>query len=613
MPKIKQAKEKIKTVTKSKSKDKEKKVEKTSDFENKILAYALDNAILHDGKCQEGAIIGKLFQEGLKKEDLPKIIPTIRKIANDVNKISLDKQKENFDSLQKLVVKKEHIERKDLPELPNAVDGKVILRLAPFPSGALHIGNAKTYMLNALYAEKYHGKILFIIDDTIGSEQKQLMPEAYTLIPEAFKWLKVKYEEPIYYKSDRLDIYYKYAEELISKGYAYVCSCDSETLRNNRAKGIACIHRKQKPQDTLKEWKKMFSMKEGQACLRLKTNMQDKNPAFRDRVLFRISEREHPRVGKKYRVWPMLEFSWAIDDHLLGITHVIRGKDLMMESDMERFIWKIFGWKPCELIHAGLVRIEGLEGVKISKSKAQEQIKSGEFSGWDDPRTWSVQSLKRRGFLPEAIREFIKSIGLNQNDIVIPVDNLYAINKKMIDPTSKRFFFVRDPIKIKINKAPKETAIIHLLPDNETHGNEVSGAQKAELSREAGVRKIPSNQEVFIAKNDFDQMKTGELFRLMGLYNFTRELTSFGFHSKEINPKFKSKYIHWLPGDKENEKNLVKIQVLMDNGEMISGLGEEGIKNLKVNDIIQFERMFYARLDKIDKKTMTYYFWFTHK
>lgn len=574
-----------------------KKIEKKqNNFEDKILAYSLDNAILHDGKAQEGAVIGKLFQEGLKKEELPKIIPIIKKIISEVNTLSITKQKEKLESLSNLVVKKEHEERKELQELPNAIKGKVVLRLAPFPSGALHIGNTKTYMLNALYAEKYDGKILFIMDDTIGSEQKQLIPEAFKLIPEAFKWLNVKFEEPIIYKSDRLDIYYKHAEELIKKGYAYVCYCNSETLRNNRAKGIECEHRKQKPQDTLKEWKKMFSMKEGEACLRLKTSMQDKNPAFRDRVLFRISEREHPRVGKRYSVWPMLEFSWAIDDHLLGITHVIRGKDLMMESEMERFIWKIFNWKPCELIHAGLVRIEGIEGIKISKSKAQSEVKSGKFIGWDDPRTWSVQSLKRRGITAEAIREFIKGIGLNQNDIIVPVDNLYSINKKIIDSIAKRFFFVHNPVKIKINKSPKEIAHLNIIPNKEDK-----------------KRKIPSNQEIYVSKHDYHEMKTGEMFRLMGLYNFTKENKGFEFHSKGINTNFKAKYLHWLPGDKENEKNLVKVEILMPDGEPIFGLGEEGIKNLKVDDIVQFERMFYARLDKIDKKTNTYYFWFMHK
>ena len=152
--------------------------------------------------------------------------------------------------------------------------------------------------------------------------------------------------------------------------------------------------------------------------MRVKTSMQHENPAFRDRVLFRISERAHPRVARKYRVWPLLEFSWAIDDHLLGITHIIRGKDLMMESEMEKYIWNIFGWPSCELLHSGMVRLEGMQA-KISKSKAQKEVLSGKFSSWSDPRTWSVQSLMLRGIQPEALRKFVEDIGLNQNDTTV--------------------------------------------------------------------------------------------------------------------------------------------------------------------------------------------------
>jgi len=389
-----------------------------------------------------------------------------------VNKLKIEEQEKEFEKLEKET--SERPEREGLQELPN-VSEKMVLRLAPYPSGALHIGNAKTYLLNALYAEKYNAKLLFIIDDTIGSEEKQIIKEAYDLIPQAFDWLKVKYEKPIIYKSDRLEIYYGYAEKLIKLGKAYVCSCNSEKLRENRAKGIECEHRKQTNKQALEEWKKMFKMKEGEAVLRIKTNMQDKNPAFRDRVLFRISEREHPRIGKKHKVWPLLEFSWAIDDHLLGITHVIRGKDLMMESEMEKYIWDIFKWKAPELIHAGLVRIEGM-GAKISKSKAQKEVKSGEFSGWDDPRTWSIQSLRKRGFQPEAIRKFVEDIGLNQNDISIPVDVFYAINRKILHEIAKQADFkenskgklrviMEDASQIRFDSdiKPKDREIIHFI------------------------------------------------------------------------------------------------------------------------------------------------------
>jgi glutamyl-tRNA synthetase len=419
------------------------------DLEKKAYAYAIKNAVAHEGKAMQGPVISSLFNEGLKPSEVGKFAKKISEIIMKVNALPLEEQEKEFEKLKDNLSEREV--REGLEELPNAKEGKVVLRLAPFPSGALHIGNAKTYLLNALYAEKYKGKLLFVIDDTIGSEEKQIMKEAYKLIPEAFDWLKVKYEKPILYKSDRLEIYYKYAEELIKKGKAYVCLCPTEKLRENRLKGIECEHRKQTPKKALEEWKKMLTeYKPMQASLRLKTSMKAPDPAFRDRVLFRISERPHPRVGKKYRVWPLLEFSWAIDDHLLKITHIIRGKDLMIESEMEKYIWDIFGWKYPELLHAGMVKVEGM-GAKISKSKSQKEIQSGEFSGWDDPRTWSVQSLKKRGFQPEVLKKFVENIGLNQNDIKVPVDVLYALNRKVISEIAKPADFeenVKGKIKI---------------------------------------------------------------------------------------------------------------------------------------------------------------------
>ena len=172
--------------------------------------------------------------------------------------------------------------------------------------------------------------------------------------------------------------------------------------------------------------------------------MKHPNPAFRDRVLFKISEREHPKVKKKYTVWPTLEMSWSVDDHLLKVSHIIRGNDLMIESDMERYIWDIFGWKHIEIMHTGFVKIEETEG-KISKSRAREEVKSGKFIGWDDPRTWSIQSLARRGIRAEAIRKFVEEIGLNKQDITVPIDSLYAINRKLIDLEADRYYFVDEP------------------------------------------------------------------------------------------------------------------------------------------------------------------------
>src|SRR3989304_413678 len=165
--------------------------------------------------------------------------------------------------------------------------------------------------------------------------------------------------------------------------------------------GIECSHRNQSVIENLKKWNGMLSGKyrEGGAVLRLKTDMKYPNPAFRDRVLLRVVGREHPRVGKKYRVWPMLEFSWKPDDHLLGITHILRGKDLAMEDMMEEFIWSKLGIKKPEFIHYGMLSIKE---AKLSKTGTRIAIEKGEYSGWDDPRTWSLQSLRKRGIRPDA-------------------------------------------------------------------------------------------------------------------------------------------------------------------------------------------------------------------
>jgi glutamyl-tRNA synthetase len=552
-----------------------------------IMAYSLDNALKHEGKAQTNSVLGVLIQTGLKKELIKEKIQLITQCVEKTNSLPLELQQKEFEKLKHLLKKeKEEIEKEDiLPELPNTTNKKVKLRIAPFPSGDLHIGNARTYVLNSLYAERYGGKIIFVMDDTVGSKEKKVLKEAYKLIEETVKWLKIKYSGKIIYKSDRLKIYYKYAEELIKKGKAYVCSCNAELLRQNREKGIECGCRKYPVKKQLERWREMFNAKEGDFILRIKTSMTHENPAFRDRVLFRISEQAHPKVGKNYKVWPMLEFSWAIDDHLLGITHIIRGKDLMMESEMEKYIWDIFKFKHPTIIYNGMLRIEGIEGAKLSKSKSQKDVEEGRLTGWDDPRTLSMHSLKRRGIKPEAIIEFIKQIGLTQNDIAVPIDKLYAINRSMIDKTAKRFSFVVNPIKIKIEKFPTLKKIeVKIHPEKE---------QK---------RKIQVRDEIFISKEDYEK-NLGKEVRLMHLFNVVLKKSNKAIFKDMENKNIQK--INWVC-DKKN------VSVLMPNGERIYGHASEDIKNLKKGEVIQFERFGFCKRDsKISDEE--YEFWFSHK
>ncbi len=541
-----------------------------------ILKYALQNAIKYDGKASFQAVIGKCLNEKPELRNNKEFFKDANNIIKEVNSLKLKDQIKKLERLAPELLKEEKkIEEHKLPELKN-VKNKVVMRIAPYPSGPLHIGNARPAILNDEYVKKYKGKLLLVIDDTIGSKEKDISKDAYKLIPNALKWLDVNFKE-IIYKSDRLEIYYKYAVELIKKERSYVCSCNEEKLRENRRKGVECKCRSNSIEKNLELWKQMFKAREGSLALRIKTSMQDKNPAFRDRVLFRISDRKHPRVGNKYRVWPLLEISWAVDDYLLGITHILRGKELMMESEMERFIWKIFNWPEKEIIHTGLLQIEG---IKLSKSKSKKEVMSGKYFGWDDPRTFSIDSLRRRGIRKEAIRNFILSFGLTQSEIKVPIDILYDENKKLIEKESNRYFFIENPKKIKIKNAPELNVKVELHPDYKR-----------------GYRNFKTENEFYVQ----DKLEKNKVYRFMHLFNFKNN----EFISKELDKSLNATLIHWLP-----VKDVIKVEVLMPDGSLKKGLGESGLKNVKVNDTVQLERNFYAKLDKKTKDKLV--FWYTH-
>jgi len=558
-------------------------------LEKTIEKYALLNAFKHDGKAAPGSVIGSVIQEMPEaKDNMKELAMKVNQTIKRINSMSAEEQKESLEKEYPELLEKKEIKERTLPELKN-VGREVIMRIAPYPSGPLHIGNAKQLVLNDEYAKKYDGKLILVYDDTIGSEEKNITKEAYELIKEGAEFLGCNISHE-YYKSDRLEIYYKYAEELIKKGKAYVCFCKSEDLRHNRANGIECSCRNASVEKNLEEWNNMMeNYNEGEATLRLKTDMQHKNPAFRDRVLFRISEREHPKVGNKYRVWPLLEFSWAIDDHLLNITHILRGTDLLMESEMEKYIWDIFGWHHKEIIHTGMLQIEG---IKISKSKSKKEVLEGIYIGWDDPRTWSLQSLRRRGIKPLAIRKFCLDSGLSMNDVTVPIDNLYSKNREMIEMDANRYFFIEEPVEIKIENAPKQEVDLNFHPDF--------------LQR--GKRIFKTHEDFFITNKDFEQLKESKLYRLMDCLNFKKAGHKFVFDSLEYeNYKDKGeKIMHWLPA-----KETVKVEILMDDAKVVKGLGEEGIKKLKQNETVQFERFGYCKFDGIVKGV--YEFWYSHK
>ena len=545
--------------------------------------FALQNAVLHGGTADPKAVLGKLLAEDpTLRARVRELAVQVEGVVAEVNRLSLDVQRAELTSIAPELLEKAHTETgpKELPPLPDAMDGQVVLRLAPYPSGPLHIGNARAFVLNDAYTKRYHGRLLLVFDDTIGSEEKPLLPEAFDQVREGLDWAGVEYGE-VLYKSDRIPLHYEWAEKLLGTGEAYVCECDADTLRKNREAMKACAHRTQDADETIAMWKAMLAgeYREGQAVVRLKTEMAHPNPAFRDRVLFRIAEREHPRVGTRYRVWPLLEFSWAVDDFLLGVTHVLRGKDLVMEDMMESRIWDVLGIeRRPRFVHFGILRFKDLE---LSKSRYRREIAAGRLSGIDDPRTWSLQSLRRRGIRPAALREFVLSFGLSLNDIEVPVETLYAENRTMIDKDANRYFFVPDPVAVQIEGLPPiERVKAPLHPDFPGRGD----------------RAIPAGPNVHVAQDDFTRFR-GKEVRLKDFCNVVLDHKArFGSMENKDIPK-----IQWVTHG-------VNVHLVMPDASESRGLGEPLVASLKVDNLIQFERIGFARIDHVSKAEVRCYF-----
>ncbi|MEM4605870.1 MAG: glutamate--tRNA ligase [Candidatus Pacearchaeota archaeon] len=555
-----------------------------------IKAYALKNAIEHYGKANKNAVLNSLFVEGLKKENIKDILPLIDEVVKEVNSKKIEEQKKEFGLYEGRIRKRKTRGEDELPELPKAIEGNVVMRLAPFPSGPLHIGNTRALILNYEYVKKYKGKFFLFFDDTIGSEEKQIEPQAYKLIEEGINWLGIK-PDKVFYKSDRTKKYYEYAEELIKKGHMYVCDCEQEEFQRLKEKGIDCPCRVLPPEKNLERWKKMFSKesKEGDFVVRLKTSMQDPDPAFRDRVMFKISTRPHPRTKNKYKVYPSMEFSWAIDDKYIGTTHVLRGIEHQISTKVQDYIRSIFKWENPISLYLGLFQIEG---IKISKSKGAKEVKTGAYIGWNDPRLWSLQSLRDRGIQPEAIRKFILMQGINQSNSTIPVEVLYSINRKILENV-ERFFILKNPVRIKIHGSPLLKKELIVKKD---------GSKK---------RMYYINQEFLIEKEDYKKISDGGIYRLVGLFNFKCSWPNvikdkYLFFLNEVEEEIRTIAIPWLNASEEN----VNLRILMPDGNYTKCLGEGSLKNLKEKETVYFEKFGFCKLHK--KERDFFEFWFTH-
>jgi glutamyl-tRNA synthetase len=561
-----------------------------------IKKVALKNAIEHEGKAKVDRVVAKVIaSRGDIKPKIKEYIPTIAKIVDEVNSLNINEQKSMLEDIAPEMLEKTKVEQKEyrLPPLPNATHGNVVTRFPPEPNGYPHIGHAKAVIIDEEYARMYDGKFILRFDDTNPAKERL---EYYDAIMEGLEWLNVK-PDIIKNTSDDIEILYRYAKMLIEVMGAYVCTCKPEVIKRNRALGRECECRSLSKDAHLERWAKMFNeYRQNEAILRFMGDMSSSNTVMRDPTLFRIIEHEHPLKGYKYRVWPTYDFASCIEDSIDGVTHAMRSKEYELRNELYYAILDRLGLrKPLVLEFS---RLE-FEGMPVSKRKIRPLIDKGLVHGWDDPRLPTLKALRRRGITPQAIREFVLSLGFTRADTKPPFEALEAINRKIIDP-----------IAIRLNAVMQDDCM--LLKVNGLGENKVS-IRNHPTNTALGVREVNISNEFYIPKSDVLNA-IGKELRLIDLCNVRIEyivdddgrednryaIASFsGFELKSNIPK-----VQWVSRiDARSVKILVPKQLYIDDKFNPDSLAEVNayiesyVDNLTVGTMVQLIRLGFYRLD----------------
>ena len=562
-------------------------------LEETIRKHALKNA--HDYKLAMPAkIVGKVIGEFPgAKNDMKATMKLINEEAKRVNSLPQEQVERELSEFE-FAEKKE--EKKEIG-LPGAVEGRVVTRFPPEPSGYPHIGHAKAAWLDYEAARRYGGKMILRFDDT-NPEKERL--EYELAIKKGLEWLGIEWEQESH-TSDRMGELYAFCEELIVGFSAYACTCSAEEIKKGREEGRACDCPARDAQESLTIFKKMREgkMDEGAAIVRFRGDMKSQNTVMRDPTLFRIIKKEHYRQGSKYSAWPSYDFAAPIMDSLEGVTHAMRTKEYELRNPLYFAMLKKLGLRAPALIEFSRLAIKG---APVSKRRLVPLIESGKVMGWDDPRLPTLSALARRGILPEAVRDFVLSFGISKVESEPGWDALLARNRKILDERCERRFFVADPVGLEVSGAPEREAVLKNHP------------QRPEM----GERTIRAGGEFYIARKDADALLEGETFRLKDLYNATLGPKGAGRLSAryEGDEGIVAKKLQWVPCDSAVRcKVLVPKDLLDEKGglaegslEEAAGFCEKSCLGLEEGTVVQFERFGYARLDKKEENRLEFIF-----
>jgi glutamyl-tRNA synthetase len=560
--------------------------------EREAEKHALYNALKHDSDADVGAVMGPLMGENPEfrehGDEIPGIVagvvPSVNQLDHDERRARLDELAP--DLLAELAAEDEEDEGDTLPDLPDADDyDQIRMRVAPNPNGPWHLGHARMPSVIGTYEQQHDGSFIVRFDDT-DPETKRPDLVAYEQILDDIDYLGFEPDEVIR-ASDRLEIYYEHARELIDQGGAYTCSCSGEQFSELKNSGEACPHREKEPETVHEEFTAMVdgAYDAGEMVLRVRTDIEHKNPALRDWVAFRLIDTPHPREeASEYRCWPMLDFQSGIDDHLTGVSHIIRGIDLQDSAKRQQFVYDYFDWEYPEVIHWGHVQVDAYD-VKMSTSAIKERIDAGDLDGWDDPRAPTIMSLRRRGIRGQAIVDAMIGLGMSTSNVDLAMSSVYANNRDLVDDEADRRFLVRDGVSKQVIGGP-DAGHPPLHPDYEGRGE----------------RDIPVVGSVLIEPDDVPPNGQRVWLKGYGCVRHTRDALEYVGDDITAVREEGVDVIHWVPAEDN-----VPVRLRTMDGD-VEGHAEPGFAETEPDEVVQFERVGFARVDRHEQDESVAYF-----
>ncbi len=549
-------------------------------LETDAYRYAIRNAFSHNGRAEVAALIGKLKALN-PTADAKDLVPIAKTACEKINNMGMNEIRVEYERFERQGFELKIPEKKGgLLDLEWAQHEPVVTRYAPNPSAPAHLGHMRPAILDYLYAKKYNGKFILRFDDT-DPKLKKPMENGEQLYFEDLQWFGIV-PDMVVRASDRLEIYYDYMTQLVEMGKAYVCTCEKESWKRKILQHKPCPCRdleneiqKERVQKFLKH-----EYKQGEALLRIKTDLNAEDPSQIDWWLARIVDNpQHYKIKDKH-VWPSYNFASAIDDHLLGITLIIRGQEHHQNMLKQQWLFKHFGWTFPHAFHHGRLL---MKGVDLSKSKMILGIQTKKYEGWDDPRLFTIRSLRRKGFTPQGIIDLIVDLGVKTSDTTLDLQLMGTFNRPYVE-NAPIIPLIQDPIILEADFVPALTV-------------EIDG-QKASLKQ--------GMQSFYVSKKDTENWKEGTIIRLRNAY----VVKINHMDENKINAQFvstqkleKTIQTGWLTEG-------IIIQITMPDNTSAFGLAGEKIKTMNTNNEVLFPNFGYCRID--EKKEKETRLWFTH-